>query len=617
MKRSITRQLIAYFIAVLLIFALLTAAIYVLIFRRSVMAAARQNLFDRAERIAHLLTNWTFDDSDIECIPDKVGTIDDPGMEAIPYDADTTDDPDVGVIPSEGDTKIAGESNLIFSIGRNPNGSGRGMALSQEAGVPSPQHGQGKGAQEKPGELSPGGGASSHGGAVPLQEAGDNTLQQGQGKGAQEKRGGVRGYRVKTSRFLTWLSQLEPSELWLIDKKTGTVLTAANKTVSVTDLPESLDPLLDRVLTGESVYSEDFGTLFGTPSMTVGLPVHDESGAVTWALFLHTSVAEATSGLTAAWQALLLSLVIALVIVVILAIVLSRRFIDPLKKLKLTTSKLADGDYRARTNLSMDGEIGQLGVEIDMLAERLQEAEDERRQIDTSRRKFLSEISHELRTPVTVIRGSLEALRDGVVKESDVTGYYATMSASAASLDRLVSDLLELTRLDNPEFTLDMETVNLQDIAEDAVRQTRQIAKQKGVEIEYTAYGGTDDFYGDYGRLRQMLVNILNNAIKFSPSGSRVFVDYRVLDAENISQSPAVAINIRDEGVGMNEETIRHLFDRFYTTGKAGTDSTGLGLSIAKSIADRHNVRIDVASREGEGSTFTLTFLTDDRHPTM
>ena len=94
------------------------------------------------------------------------------------------------------------------------------MALSQEAGVPSPQHGQGKGAQEKPGELSPGGGASSHGGAVPLQEAGDNTLQQGQGKGAQEKRGGVRGYRVKTSRFLTWLSQLEPSELWLIDKKT-------------------------------------------------------------------------------------------------------------------------------------------------------------------------------------------------------------------------------------------------------------------------------------------------------------------------------------------------------------------------------------------------------------
>ncbi len=614
MKRSITRQLIAYFITVLLIFALLTAAIYVLIFRRAVMAAARQNLLDRAERIAHLLTNWTFDDSDIECIPDEIDTNDDSDIEVIPYDADT---------------RVFAELSLRPSMRKNASGSGKGCAPSEETGAPSHGSGapsQGGGAPSQ-GSESParGTGASSPGSGTPSRrtgapsspEGGDVSSQQGQGKGAQEKHGGVRGYRVKTSRFLTWLSQLETGELWLIDKKTGTVLTAANKTVSVTDLPESLDPLLDSVLSGESVYSEDFGTLFGTPSMTVGLPVHDESGLVTWALFLHTPVAEATSGLTAAWQALLLSLVIALVIVVFLAIVLSRRFIDPLKKLKLTTAKLADGDYRARTNLPMDGEIGLLGAEIDMLAERLQEAEDERHQIDTSRRKFLSEISHELRTPVTVIRGSLEALRDGVVKESDVKEYYATMSASAASLDRLVRDLLELTRLDNPEFTLDMEKVNLQDIAEDAVRQTRQIASQKGVEIEYKAHGWNDEFYGDYGRLRQMLVNILNNAVKFSPSGSRILVNYRVLDAENISQSPAVAIDIRDEGVGMNEETIRHLFDRFYTTGKAGTDSTGLGLSIAKSIADRHNIRVDVASREGEGSTFTLTFLPDDRHPLM
>jgi signal transduction histidine kinase len=249
-------------------------------------------------------------------------------------------------------------------------------------------------------------------------------------------------------------------------------LTATDKSVSTSELPESIDTLLARVLTGESVYSEDFGTLFGTPSMTVGLPIRDEQGEIDSALFLHTSVEEATSGLTAAWQGLLLSLVIALIIVVLLAILLSRHFIDPLKKLQRTTAKLADGDYRARTNLDMQDEIGQLGDEIDMLAERLEEAESERHFTDASRRKFLSEISHELRTPVTVIRGSLEALRDGIVKEDDVREYYATMSDSAASLDRLISDLLELTRLDNPEFTLDMEKVNLQDVVEDAVRQT-------------------------------------------------------------------------------------------------------------------------------------------------
>ena len=150
----------------------------------------------------------------------------------------------------------------------------------------------------------------------------------------------------------------------------------------------------------------------------MGLPIRDEQGEIDSALFLHTSVEEATSGLTAAWQGLLLSLVIALIIVVLLAILLSRHFIDPLKRLQRTTAKLADGDYRARTNLDMQDEIGQLGDEIDMLAERLEEAESERHFTDASRRKFLSEISHELRTPVTVIRGSLEALRDGIVKET-------------------------------------------------------------------------------------------------------------------------------------------------------------------------------------------------------
>lgn len=545
MSRSITRRLIAYFVAVLLIFALLTAGIYILIFRRAVMSEARENLFDRGDRIAHLLVNWSFDDSDIDFCPDET------------------------------DPATAEDSSPRSFRGRWGDGAGKGNATTSQ--------GQGTGNVSSP------------------------------GKGKQERRG-VREYRFRTDRFLTWLSQIEAGELWLIDKETETVLTATDKSVSTSELPESIDTLLARVLTGESVYSEDFGTLFGTPSMTVGLPIRDEQGEIDSALFLHTSVEEATSGLTAAWQGLLLSLVIALIIVVLLAILLSRHFIDPLKRLQRTTAKLADGDYRARTNLDMQDEIGQLGDEIDMLAERLEEAESERHFTDASRRKFLSEISHELRTPVTVIRGSLEALRDGIVKEDDVREYYATMSDSAASLDRLISDLLELTRLDNPEFTLDMEKVNLQDVVEDAVRQIRQIASQKGVKIEFNVSDEHDEFYGDYGRLRQMLVNILNNAVKFTPSGSRVFVDYRLKGAAYASQRADAVISIRDEGIGMSEETIHHLFDRFYTTGKAGTDSTGLGLSIAKSIADRHNVEIDVVSREGEGSTFTLTFPPDDRH---
>lgn len=570
MRRSITRRLIAYFIVVLLIFALLTAGIYLLIFRRSVMSVARDDLFKRGERIAHLLSKMPANTLVSETDPVVPGTT-------------VTD------APSQ-TTSSRSPVSQTPSKGRNSSGSG----------------GKGKGPSSK-----------GAGNASSSQEPGDTPASQGsdlptQVKGKQQRRG-VRNFLVKPSQPLTLLSQVEPGELWLIDKESGTVSLAADRNVSTADLPESIDLLLDRVLEGESVYSEDFGALFGTPSMTVGLPIRDKEGGVSSAFFLHMTVSEATSGLMAAWQGLLLSFVIALVIVLILSVILSRHFINPLKQLRRTTMKLAEGDYEVRTHLGMQDEIGQLGNEIDLLAERLQEAEGERHLADASRRKFLSEISHELRTPVTVIRGSLEALRDGVVKEDDVTEYYATMSASAASLDRLIGDLLELTRLDTPEFTLDMETLNLQDVVEDAVRQIRQIASKKGVEIDFKASHGDEDFYGDYGRLRQMLVNILNNAVKFTPSGSNVFVDYRLDDDEGGSQYPGAVISIRDEGIGMSEETIRHLFDRFYTTGRAGTDSTGLGLSIAKSIADRHSVRIDVASTEGEGSTFTLAFPPGDR----
>ncbi len=515
MKHSITKRLILYFVAVLLLFALLTTGIYIWIYRRTVMAQAKQNLIDRGQRIAEFLTK--------------------------------------------------GQAGLSRDLSAND----------------------------------------------PSFETNESKQLQGQGKGKQERRG-LKGYRVGQNASLTMLNDIEIGDLWLIDKKSQTVLTAANKNIAFDQIPESIDSLLGQVFEGAAVYSEDFGAFFGTPSMTVGYPIRDGSGDVALAFFLHSSIKEATSGLMSAWQGLLLSLLVALVVVVLLSVVLSRRFIEPLKKLRLATEQLAEGDYRVRTGINIEDEIGQLSREIDVLAIKLEEADVEREQADQLRRKFLSEVSHELRTPVTVIRGSLEALRDGVVKEEDIPAYYETMSASAGSLDRLVNDLLDLTRLDNPEFTLDLEEVNLLDVAEDAVRQMRPIAAKKDITVDLNTSGGDYVMTGDYGRLRQMLTNILSNAVKFSPNGSRVVVDFY---AGSLPSSGAfdptnyhAIIRVQDEGVGMSEETIKHLFDRFYTTGETRIDSSGLGLAIAKSIADRHQIDIHVESREYQGTTVWLAF---------
>ncbi len=530
LKRSITKRLIAYFVMVLLLFAFLTSGIYIWVFRRTIVAYAKESFLSRGQRIAQFLTHWQRDGIAIE--------------------------------PSRG--------------------------------------------------------------------SGEESAAEGTAKGRQERRG-VRGYRMGQSAALSLLSQVEAGELWLIDKKTETVFSADGGKIATENMPESIDALLGEVLAGQSVYSEDFGAFFGTPSMTAGYPIYGTGSEVVLAFFLHSSIEEATRGLMGVWQGMLYSLLAALVVVVLLSVILSRHFVKPLNELKFVTARLADGDYAARSALAVRDEIGQLSKEIDILAAKLQEAEGERRQSDQLRRKFLSEISHELRTPVTVIRGSLEALRDGVVSEQDLPVYYQTMSHSAGSLERLVNDLLELTRLDNPEFTLDMDDVSLLAVTEDAVRQMRQIASARGVAIDLTARGSDCVLRGDYGRLRQMLTNILSNAVKFSPDGSHVRVDY-YSEAEGdtvrafptgkngtrnrlkvLRKSPdetrcRALIRIQDNGIGMSEETKRHLFERFYTTGSAKADSTGLGLSIAKSIADRHQIDIEVESLERKGTTVTLLF---------
>lgn len=157
----------------------------------------------------------------------------------------------------------------------------------------------------------------------------------------------------------------------------------------------------------------------------------------------------------------------------------------------------------------------------------------------------MANISHELRTPVTVIRGSLEALRDGMVSEPGmVEDYHRQMLAESVYLERLVSDLLDLARLQNPDFAMEMSEVDLKEIVEDAVRSIRRIAEGKNVEARLSIEGQGFAVYGDYGRLRQLLLVLLDNAVKFSPDSGVVLVSV-------LSGKDEIAVSILDEGPGI------------------------------------------------------------------
>jgi signal transduction histidine kinase len=162
----------------------------------------------------------------------------------------------------------------------------------------------------------------------------------------------------------------------------------------------------------------------------------------------------------------------------------------------------------------------------------------------------------------------------------------------------LVSDLLDLARLQNPDFAMEMSEVDLKAVAEDAVRSIRRVAEKKQMEVRFSCADQSVIVFGDYGRLRQMLLILLDNAVKFSPEGSAVH-----LDLENTADG--MALCIRDEGCGIPADELPFIFERFYKQrSEENKSGTGLGLSIAKQIADRHGIAIEVKSQPGMGTEF-------------
>ncbi len=218
-------------------------------------------------------------------------------------------------------------------------------------------------------------------------------------------------------------------------------------------------------------------------------------------------------------------------------------------------------------------------------------------------RDFISSVAHELRTPVAVIRGSLEALCDGVVCEPDqVDEYHHQMLSESIYLQRLVNDLLEYSRLQNKEFKILMENVNVCDIISDVCRSIRQIANKKNITINREEDTSLYTIKGDYERLRQMFIVVLDNAVKFTQPGGNVYVRTRFVDGR-------LVIDISDTGCGISEENIENIFLRFHrTVSDANRNGSGLGLAIAKEIASRHGIEIKVESKAGKGTTFSFIF---------
>lgn len=410
----------------------------------------------------------------------------------------------------------------------------------------------------------------------------------GKGKNAQN---GMAGY----GKYLSLLGDIAMGDVWLIDKEHNLITRGENhEPVSQKELPESAGEIVQKVLLGETEFSESFSGLLSEASLTVGVPITGSSGEVLGAVLLHSPIHGLEEARDRQILVIAVSILAALLITVPLTVLLSMRFTKPLGRMKKVSARLADGDYDVKTQILQKDEIGELAGSIDILAERLSAAREQQEKTEQMRRIFFSNISHELRTPVTVMRGSLEALCDGVVREPEkVEEYHRQMLQESIHLQRLVNDLLELSRLQNADFNVDMSEISLSDVVRDAARSMRRMAEQKNVTLQIQRLPDVLPFFGDYGRLRQMLLAVLDNAVKFSSPGEAVEVQYVSADGRR-------EIAVTDHGPGIAREELPHIFDRFHRTHtQENRQGTGLGLAIAKAIAERHKMTLAAESIPG------------------
>ncbi len=293
-------------------------------------------------------------------------------------------------------------------------------------------------------------------------------------------------------------------------------------------------------------------------------------------------------------QSLVLATGVASLAAVFLTVVISRRIVRPVEALTDAVRRMGTGDLSQRVRVQSDDEIGELGRAFNGMAESLSHHEQ-------LRQNLVSDVAHELRTPLSGLFGYIEAIEDGVLQPSaDVVG---AMHSEAAQLGRLVDDLQDLSLVESGHLTLDRQPVALEGVVAAAIGSSNQAAAAKGIMLDCDIPQSLPKVLVDRDRIAQVLRNLLSNAIKYTDSGGRVTVSVAAEDG-------FLAVEVSDTGIGIAPDHLTHVFDRFYRADPSrsrDTGGSGLGLAIAKQLVEAHGGTIAAESTPGEGSTFRCT----------
>jgi len=289
---------------------------------------------------------------------------------------------------------------------------------------------------------------------------------------------------------------------------------------------------------------------------------------------------------------LLIAGILALVLSVIIALFLARSIYAPIKQLTTATSEIAAGKYDQQVSVSGPVELKALAANFNNMTLRIKESQQ-------TLRDFVADVSHELRTPLTSIIGFAQAIRDGIAESREAVIKAARIiEDESRRLTRLVNNLLDLSKLESGQLEMKKETVDLNGL----IAQCREIFSLRAEEKEISLIMDVEPLSyveGDIDRLEQVLANLLDNAIKFTPQGGSITIKTRQVSPDRVEMS------VTDTGPGLKKEQLSNLFKRFYREG-SNLSGTGLGLAISRQIVQAHGGELFADSEVGKGSQFVI-----------
>ncbi|MBD5556731.1 MAG: cell wall metabolism sensor histidine kinase WalK [Roseburia sp.] len=392
---------------------------------------------------------------------------------------------------------------------------------------------------------------------------------------------------------LKTLSSYLSAEIWIVDPK-GTIIL----NTSDSDLFESDEtiPGFDVTDFGNRYYRiSTFYDHFSADTLSVFSPI-TVNYKVRGYVIIHKPVSSLVSfanGLASiSYQTLVLLFLAAFVVLILFTYVVY----IPIRKITKGAAQYAAGNFDARIDIRSNDEIGYLAASLNYMANELHTLEEDQR-------KFVSNVSHDFRSPLTSIKGYVEAIQDGTIPPEMQDKYLGIILFETERLNKLTKSLLELNKYGSHGIMLDITDFDINYTIRMTVQTFEGICKEKRISFDLILTGEKLYVSADMSKIQQVLYNLIDNAIKFSRTDSAITV-------ETTEKNERIFVSVKDSGIGIPKDSINKIWERFYKTDLSrGKDKkgTGLGLSIVKEIIQAHSENINCISTEGVGTEFIFT----------